>query len=191
MDFRQTLFKYRSYAPIPFLIVMVLIAQPTGTSLLSGFFLVIVGELIRLWGVSLAGSETRTRGAVGGSQLVSHGPFAHVRNPLYLGNMLIYFGIGIMANTPLLAFFALIYFFFQYSLIVSLEEESLFRIFGGEYIDYFQAVPRFVPTFKKYKGGNPSQPELDLKKGLNSERSSLLAICITTVLLLVLWYVRG
>ncbi|MBI4810581.1 MAG: isoprenylcysteine carboxylmethyltransferase family protein, partial [Ignavibacteriales bacterium] len=123
MDFRQTLFKYRSYTPIPFLLVMVLIAHPTLLSFIVGIGFVLVGEFVRLWGVSYAGSETRTTGAVGATYLITNGPFSYVRNPLYLGNMLMYFGFGIIANSPVLALTGFVYFLFQYSLIVSLEEE--------------------------------------------------------------------
>jgi protein-S-isoprenylcysteine O-methyltransferase Ste14 len=190
MDFRQHLFKYRSYTPIPFILLMFIVAQPTMASILIGLCLLVIGEGIRLWGVSLAGSETRTTGPVGGSVLVTSGPFAYVRNPLYLGNMLIYFGVGIMANTPLLAIIALIYFFFQYTMIVSLEEEALVRLFGPEYIQYVEAVPRFVPTFKKYQGKSSTQPYLDWKRGMKSERRTLQAATLITLILLILWYFR-
>src|SRR5512135_203092 len=90
-------FKYRSYTPIPFVILMLLFAYPNIWSLILGFILALSGELLRLWGVSWAGSETRTTGAVGGSYLIISGPFSHLRNPLYLGNILMYTGLGIMS----------------------------------------------------------------------------------------------
>ena len=170
---------------------MLIVAQPTIVSILVGICLLVVGETIRLWGVSLAGSETRTTGPVGGSTLVTSGPFAYVRNPLYVGNMLIYFGVGIMANTPILAIIALIYFFFQYTMIVSLEEEALVRLFGPEYVSYVEAVPRFVPTFKPYMGQSTNQPQVDWEKGFKSERRTLQAASLVTVVVLVLWIVRG
>ena len=82
------IFKYRSYTPIPFLILMLIFEKASVTSLVTGFVIALAGELIRLWGVSWAGSETRTTGGVGGSFLVISGPFAHVRNPLYVGNIM-------------------------------------------------------------------------------------------------------
>ena len=191
MDFRQTLFKYRSYTPIPFLFVLVYVAHPTLTSMLVGFCFVIVGELIRFWGVSYAGSETRTTGTVGASYLVTKGPFSYVRNPLYLGNMTMYFGFGLMADSSLLALVGLFYFFFQYTMIISLEEEGLTKKFLDEYVQYFQAVPRFFPSFKKYTGGTHPQPEIDIKSGLKSERRTLQAITFVTLILIILWYARG
>ena len=191
MDFRQKLFQYRSYTPIPFLVAMVFLAHSTFVSLVAGLLFAIIGESLRLWGVSFAGGETRTRGPVGGSKLVTQGPFAYVRNPLYLGNMLIYFGIGIMANVPILALASLIYFFVQYTLIVSLEEESLLKLFGTHYTDYVQAVPRFIPSFSRYKDNNTVKFECSWKKGITSEKRSLQAICLASLLLIFLWYLRS
>lgn len=191
MDVRQRLFQYRSYTPIPFLIAMIVLARPTPASMLAGFAIVAAGELLRLWGVSIAGSETRTTGPVGGTYLVTRGPFAYVRNPLYLGNILMYLGLGIMSSALWLSAVALTYFFWQYSLIVSLEEEYLVRTFNDEFIRYCASVPRFVPTLRKYPAGSNPQPEPDVRRGLRSEKRTLQAIAILTLLLFVIWRARG
>ena len=70
--------------------------------MLSGFAVIALGEFSRLWGVAIAGSETRTTGPVGGTYLITRGPFAYVRNPLYVGNMLLYSGVGVMAKLTLI-----------------------------------------------------------------------------------------
>jgi protein-S-isoprenylcysteine O-methyltransferase Ste14 len=191
MDFRQTLFKYRSYTPIPFLALLLFIAHPTILSFITGLVFVSLGEFFRIWGVSYAGSETRTTGPVGASVLVTSGPFNYVRNPLYLGNILMYTGFGIMANVPMLALVGFIYFFFQYTLIVSLEEEHLTKKFLDEYVRYFQSVPRFIPMFKKYTGVTHPQPQIDWGKGLKSERRTLQAVCLVIVLIIIVWIFRG
>lgn len=183
MDLRQRLFEIRSYTPIPFIVAMVVVAQPTIASMVGGFCLVSLGELLRLWGVAIAGSETRTTGPVGGSFLITTGPFAYVRNPLYLGNLLMYVGIGIMAAVPILALAALMFFFAQYSLIVSLEEEYLLKVYGDEFVRYCTHVPRFFPSIRKYAGGSSNQPGLDWKRGLISERRTLQAIALLTLLI--------
>src|SRR2546421_6135004 len=103
MDLRQRLFQYRSFTPIPFLIAMIILAKPTLTSMLAGFFFVLAGESLRLWGVFIAGSETRTTDTAGGAFLITRGPFSYVCNPLYLGHLLIFLGIGIMLNVLWLA----------------------------------------------------------------------------------------
>ncbi len=191
MDLRQKIFKYRSYTPIPFLLAMIVWAHPSAAGMVAGFCVVIAGELIRLWGVAFAGSETRTTGPVGGTYLITRGPFAYVRNPLYVGNILMYSGVGIMAGVLWLVVLAIIYFTWQYSMIVSLEEEYLFRTFGERFTDYYKSVPRFFPVFRKYPETGASQPECDWKSGLRSERRTLQAIGLLAVILIVLWYVRN
>ena len=193
MDFRQRLFEYRSYTPIPFLLVMLLFAHPTLSSLLLGFMTIAMGEFIRLWGVAIAGSETRTTGPVGGTYLITRGPFSYVRNPLYLGNMLIYFGVGVMSNAlfPWLSLIALLYFLWQYSLIVNLEEEHLRSKFGEEFRRYCQEVPRFFPSYRQFRSGNNPQPELNWLRGMVSEKRTLQAITFLTIVLVVFFLFRG
>jgi len=190
VDLRQKIFSYRSYTPIPFLIVMVLFAKPTVLSLIVGFLIALVGELIRFWGVGYAGGETRTTGPVGGSKLVTNGPYAYVRNPLYIGNMLIYCGFGIMSMAlfPYFQIAGLIYFFIQYYLIVTLEEEYLSKTFADEYARYFKSVPRFIPRLKRYEFA--SNFKFDFKEALNSERRTLQAFFAVAVINFLIFLLR-
>ncbi len=187
------IFKYRSYTPIPFLILMLIFENASVTSLVIGFVIALTGELIRLWGVSWAGSETRTTGGVGGSFLVISGPFAHVRNPLYVGNILLYFGIGIMSMSlfPYLQIVALLFFVFQYFVIVKEEEGYLIKTFGEDYKKYFNNVPRFLWRFSSYKDESIPQPEFIFSKGLKSETRTLQAFGFVALLIVIKWYLRS
>lgn len=192
MDLRKILFKYRSYTPIPFILLMVIFARPALSGILVGFVIVLLGEFIRLWGVSHAGSETRTTDGVGSSRLVTNGPFAYIRNPLYAGNILIYFGVGIMswAGFPYLPLVTLVYFIFQYTMIVNLEEEHLIQKYGEEYRRYKSMVPKFFPSFRKYNTGLNTQPKADWRRGLKSENRTLQAILIVVACIIVLWIIE-
>ncbi len=192
MSLASNFFKYRSYTPIPFVVVMLIFAYPNIWSLIAGFLITLIGELIRLWGVSWAGSETRTTGNVGGTYLIVSGPFAHLRNPLYLGNILMYTGLGIMsfALFPWLQIAGFIFFSLQYYMIVQEEEKYLEQTFKQEYEDYKKNVPRFIPRLTKYRKGSVEQPEYDIKKGLKSERRSLQAFSLVTITILLLWFLR-
>ncbi len=184
------IFKYRSYTPIPFLILMLIYENATVTSLAVGFAIAFIGELIRLWGVSWAGSETRTTGGVGGSFLVISGPFAHVRNPLYVGNILMYLGLGIMSMSlfPYLQIVAILFFIMQYLFIVKEEEEFLKIKFSSDYKKYLENVPRFGWRLKPYKVESILQPEFILSKGLKSETRTLQAFGTAALLIIIKWY---
>jgi protein-S-isoprenylcysteine O-methyltransferase Ste14 len=191
-DIATKIFKYRSYTPIPFVILMLIFENATITSLIIGFVIAVAGELIRLWGVSWAGSETRTTGGVGGTYLVISGPFAHVRNPLYVGNILMYLGLGIMSMSlfPYLQIIAILFFIVQYQFIVKEEEGFLIRKFGNDYQKYLQNVPRFFPKATKYIDTSVPQPNYSLTAGLKSETRTLQAFGIVTLLIVVKWYLR-
>jgi protein-S-isoprenylcysteine O-methyltransferase Ste14 len=192
-DLRAYAFRYRSYTPIPFLIIMVLFARPTIVTLSVGAAIAVLGEALRFWGVAIAGSETRTTGTVGGTYLITTGPFAFVRNPLYVGNMFLYAGVGIMSNAlfPWLIVVAVVWFYVQYSLIVSGEEEYLAGRFGSDYEDYCARVPRFIPRLTPYRGNRPADKVFSMKEGLASEKRTLQAITLVTVLIVARLFVAN
>ncbi len=192
-NFAKLLFKYRSYTPIPFLILMVIFQKAELESLICGFVILAIGEFFRIWGVSYAGSETRTTGGgVGGTYLVVSGAFAYVRNPLYLGNMLIYLGIGIMslALFPYLQIIALVFFYYQYDQIIKEEEKFLLSKFGEIYIDYKNSVPRLIPMFTPYQNPKTEQPPFNPKAGFKSETRTLQAIVSVSLILVILFLVN-
>ncbi len=158
MDIRQVFFKLRSYTPIPLLIFLVITSQPSPTPYMWGLLAMVCGELIRMWGVAHAGGATRTR-QVGAPTLVTSGPFAYMRNPLYIGNALIYVGVVCLAGGKLLWIaIALGFCILQYGLIVSLEEATLVKLFGGEYEFYRRSVPRWLPRLIPWSWSIPRKP---------------------------------
>jgi protein-S-isoprenylcysteine O-methyltransferase Ste14 len=192
MKLSETFFKYRSYTPIPFVLVMLLYNNSNVWSIVAGFSIAVVGEFIRLWGVSWAGSETRSTGKVGGTFLIVDGPFGHVRNPLYLGNILMYTGIGIMsfAIFPYLQIAGILFFSLQYYFIVSEEEKYLRSSFTKQYKNYTANVPRFFPKLTSYKVSKIERPNFSWKEGFKSETRTLQAFGFIIFTLIVIWYWR-
>lgn len=192
-DIRAWMFRYRSYTPIPFLLVMVVFARPTIVSLAIGLVMVALGEAVRFWGVSIVGAETRTTGTVGGTYLITTGPYAHVRNPLYLGNMIMYAGVGVMSMAlfPWLLLAAMVWFYAQYALIISREEEYLAAHFGAAYQEYRKHVPRFFPRVTPYATPAPPPKRMNFTEGLASERRTLQAMVLVTLLVVGVYVVRS
>ncbi len=184
MDIRNLFFKSRSYTPIPILLMMLYFARPNSPYFLLGIVLIVIGEIIRLRSVSFAGGETRTMN-VGASSICKSGPYSIVRNPLYIGNVMIYVGFAFVAGSiyvVTISLITLIYFLIQYSLIISLEEEALEEKFGDEYITYKRLVPSIIPrinnTFRNYDT-IPSS----LVKTLKTEKRTLQNILLVSLLL--------
>ena len=189
---REKLFTLRSYTPIPFLLVMIIFAQPTVVSMMIGVVLVAFGESMRFWGVAYAGSLTRVTGNVGAPEVIVAGPFAYVRNPLYVGNMLTYIGVGVMSNAlfPWLVSAAAVYFAFQYFQIVLAEEEFLVNEFGAGYVEYKKNVPRFIPRVIPYAHSSQVHQQARWHEAVRSERRTFQALGLVLLVLLVLWYMR-
>jgi protein-S-isoprenylcysteine O-methyltransferase Ste14 len=139
------LFRNRSWLPVPFLIVTLLApSHATWYNWLAGFVLIIIGESIRLAGVSAAGTVTRRRSR-DVQRLVNYGIFAWVRNPLYVGNFLIRMGFVVISGVWWYLPLAVLIFGIEYSLIVAYEEGVLESIFGAEYLAYKKTTPRWLP----------------------------------------------
>jgi protein-S-isoprenylcysteine O-methyltransferase Ste14 len=189
---RQKLFTLRSYTPIPFLLVMIIFAHPTVMTMTVGVVLVALGESMRFWGVAYAGSLTRVTGSVGAPEVIVAGPFAYVRNPLYVGNILTYIGVGVMSNAmfPWLICAAAAYFAFQYFQIVLAEEEFLLNEFGAEYVEYIKNVPRFFPRISSYTHSSQAHQQARWHEAVQSERRTFQALGLVLLVLLVLWYMR-
>ncbi|MBC8344804.1 MAG: isoprenylcysteine carboxylmethyltransferase family protein [Candidatus Marinimicrobia bacterium] len=184
MDIRNLLFKYRSFTPIPIGVMIIYFARPESAYLSIGIPLLLMGELIRIWAVSYAGGETRTRN-VGAPALCSSGPFAFVRNPLYLGNMFMYIGIVFIAgsaNVWLMVATTFLFFLVQYSLIISLEEETLESLFEQEYDEYKDNVPAIFPRISPWDTCDKRKPT-SVTKTLKTEKRTLQNVIFILILI--------
>ena len=184
MDIRNLFFKSRSFTPVPILLMMLYFARPNNPYFFLGIVLIVIGEIIRLRSVSFAGGETRTMN-VGASSICKSGPYSIVRNPLYIGNMMIYVGFAFVSGSVYvvtISSITFVYFFIQYSLIISLEEQALEEKFGDEYTTYKKLVPSILPkvnnTFRNYDT-IPSS----LAKTIKTEKRTLQNIFLVSLLL--------
>ncbi len=184
------LFKRRTWLPQPIILAILLIPADMPASLVAaGAVLVVMGEGIRLWGVSHIGVISRTRSDRLGP-LVSTGPFALVRNPLYLGNLAIWTGFAVSANLPWLVAVIVVLVGLEYHAIVRWEETLLEARLGDSYRSYMRQVPRWLPAFAPsalrrgepgmaegpLRRGEPANPRFPLGDTLFSERGTLMAI---------------
>jgi protein-S-isoprenylcysteine O-methyltransferase Ste14 len=109
------------------------------------------GLALRAWGGGCAGRHTRT-GQIEAPQLVTGGPFAYLRNPIYLGTMCLGFGMAALIGDPKAYVLAALAFVFLYLGIVPAEEAFLRQQFGAAYTRYCAEVPRFLPRLRPWPG---------------------------------------
>ena len=187
MDIRNFLFSNRSYTPVPIAFVIIYLSNPSILYFIYGTPLILIGELIRINAVSYAGGITRTMN-VGAPSLCTSGPYSRTRNPLYLGNMIIYLGIVLVAGGEyvfILLGVVFLYFTFQYMMIISLEEETLKKLFGDEYISYMENVPRLFPKITPWTGGLNVHKPSDLNKTIKTEKRTLQNIILILSMLVI------
>jgi protein-S-isoprenylcysteine O-methyltransferase Ste14 len=111
-----------------------------------GFAVAAVGQAIRIGTIGLKYIIRGGRGRrVYAEDLVTEGIFAHCRNPLYAGNILIVAGLGLMSNSLLFNALATPLFIFMYIAIVRAEEAFLRGKFGAAYDAYAEDVNRWWP----------------------------------------------
>ncbi len=139
------LFKNRGWIPVPFLAIPLLVpGQQTRTMWIVGLLMVAIGELVRLSGVAAAGTVTRRRSR-DVQRLVDYGAFAWCRNPLYVGNWLVWMGFTVVSGLLWFLPVATVLFAVEYYYIVRYEEGVLESIFGKEYLTYKAQTPRWFP----------------------------------------------
>ena len=173
-----TLFRNRSWLPVLFIGVPLLVpARMSPAGWIVGAICIVAGEWIRLAGVAGAGTVTRRRSRTV-QRLVTYGIFAWVRNPLYVGNFLIWMGFTIISGVLWFLPVAIVIFAIEYSLIVRYEEGVLESIFGAEYIAYKESTPRWVPRPPKRSASGPH----DWGEAWRSEVSTFLQYAALVVL---------
>ena len=174
MDLRSFLFKKRSYTPIPIVLAILYFSQLSYPFWVYGTAFIVFGELIRISAVRYAGGRTRTT-KVGANSLCTSGPYSRTRNPLYIGNVFIYSGVVLLSGGIYvfqLLGVVIFYFIFQYSMIISLEEEKLSTVFGQDYSKYKNNVPRIIPLIIPWDSKSKLKP-IPILKTLKTEKRTL------------------
>jgi protein-S-isoprenylcysteine O-methyltransferase Ste14 len=178
-------FRFRSFSPIPLFLLLVILPQKFTPGLLQtsvailGIFL---SEALRLWSVGYAGSATRTRGD-SVPQLVHAGPYRHVRNPLYVANIVMYTSAGVAFGFSGLSVLIFLFSAVEYIFIVAFEEETLLMTFGADYENFCEKVPRWFPSLTPMIESTGQQ--FSLEKALRSERSTFISLSLMALLLIL------
>jgi protein-S-isoprenylcysteine O-methyltransferase Ste14 len=182
------LFRHRTSIPLPAAIAILTLrlgeAPPSAVLVGIGIVITVAGELIRLWGVHYIGAISRTRSDRLGP-LVAAGPFALVRNPLYVGNILLWVGFALAARLIWLAPVIFVLLALEYHAIVRWEETLLESRLGQAYRDYAARVPRWVPLL--FNRGDRKDPfgkdRFSWNDTLFSERGTFVAMAVGYLLL--------
>jgi protein-S-isoprenylcysteine O-methyltransferase Ste14 len=181
------LFERRTWLPLPLAVALLVLPADTkrGLAPFFGAAIIALGEGIRLWGVHHIGAISRTRSDRLGP-LISSGPFALVRNPLYLGNVALWVGFALAARILWMAPVIVLVLGFEYHAIVRWEETLLVSRRGDEYRAYAARVPRWLPNPFGASASSPavtSTAAFSWRDTFFSERGTFVAIAAGYLLL--------
>jgi len=168
-----------------FLALLLLAARPTPLSVSLGFAIAALGEALRFWAAG------HLRKSV---ELVTSGPYRYTRNPMYLGRLIIFSGICVMARLPYLGNLVLLLIgwilFFGYYLPRKerVEPARLAQLHGEAYVRYHSEVPALFLRTSPY-------PDV-ATRGWSSDRflrnrEHWMALGLLGLSLLLLWISYG
>lgn len=195
----RVLFRFRSITPLPVLGLMLWLlwrsrgAPGPGGSELDGLLdqagvaLCVLGQTVRChvtgWvPEGTSGQNNRLEATV----LNTRGPYAWVRNPLYVGNLLLVTGLLAIANDPFVTAVGLAFFFGEYFFIIRAEEDFLRSRFTHAFEDYCAKVPRWLPRSSPAFAGTLREGSYDWRRALKKEHNPTMA-WLTGVFALLAW----
>ncbi len=137
----------RQWFAVLFVLLVSWLGDTNLTLLYAGAAVAAVGELIRMWA---SGHVKKNK------ELATDGPYAYVRHPLYVGNILILVGYSVASNMwwsfVLMAFLL----WFYYPPAISYEDNKLKNIFGEQWIEWSQNIHALIPAFSSKSGSASS-----------------------------------
>ena len=153
-------FKYRNWLFIILYLLLFLPSPPLFSEQMFGpgfyWWPIIIGLTITITGQAIRGATIGLayiirggkEGKVYAEELVTSGIFNHCRNPLYVGNILMLLGVGVLSNSLLYIAVVMPLFLIIYQAIVLAEENFLRNKFGISFERYCSRVNRWIPSLK-------------------------------------------
>lgn len=119
-----------------------------------GWVVFLSGAAMRFWATLYVGGRK-------GKDLVTDGPYAVCRNPLYIGSFLIALSVGLFLNSAVAVMGVLVASAAFVLWVIPIEEARLLSRFGESYRAYCAVTPRLVPTFR-HDGASPPRITVEL-----------------------------
>ncbi len=152
-EYADVVARLRVFCGFLLVIAFAWLSHPTAQSLATGLPVSLLGLLLRAWATGHLEKNIR---------LAQSGPYAYVRNPLYLGTALAAAGLVIACRRwSLAAIFAAV-FVLVYLPAITLEEQHLRSLFP-EFAGYAARVPKLLPAWPLNPDRSRFRPDLYLR----------------------------
>jgi protein-S-isoprenylcysteine O-methyltransferase Ste14 len=188
-------FRWRSYLPLVMAVLFILaLAQfryPFGDRRLDLAWdagclgVALLGQIVRFFTVGFVPRGTSGRNTKGqvAEVLNTTGMYAIVRNPVYLGNFLIWFGLSLFMKSVWFTTVIILFFTIFYERIIFTEEVFLRQKFGEVFVEWAGKTPAIIPRFRNWR---PPTLPFSVKSAIKREYGTFFAIITTFTVLEVL-----
>ena len=174
--------RWRVRLGYPLAVAVLYFSRPTPPSILLGALTGILGLGVRAYAAGYLHKQ---------EVLAIAGPYAHTRNPLYLGSAILALGAGIATRSWISALILIVYFAVFYSIVMQREAKELQLRHGASFEDYARAVPLFIPRLTAAKLSADSAGSFSLSQyKKNHEWRAAVGFLFLLVVLLVIWRLR-
>ena len=153
-------------------VLVLILAQPTGRSLLIGMSIAACGELIRIWA---AGHLRKSR------EVTVSGPYRWCPHPLYVGSSVMGAGLAIASSSVLVAILIAVYLATTLTAAIKSEEAFLRRTFGDQYDLYRSGV-----AAQRAEAGAASRRRFSVSQAMANREYRAVVGLVVAVLLLIL-----
>lgn len=155
--------------------LVVVLARPRMETVAAGIALAVLGESLRIWA---SGHIEKT------ARLATGGPYAHTRNPLYVGSALLGLGVAAASASLLVVVAVAAYFAAFYPAVIREESAFLAGRFPEEYAEWVRGVPAFLPRLRP---AGPRATRFDWQRvKANREWRAAAALPVVAALLVLL-----
>jgi len=176
------------------ILILIYFSRPEPLSVAIGLVPIIAGQALRVWA---AGHLVKNK------RLTTTGPYAYVKNPLYVGAITIVIGFCIVGMPPwnltpstrdprlwLYLIFLAAFFAYYMPRKMKIEGDRLRAIYGDAYTRYEKSVPDMVPRLTPYRSGDDTR--WTWKQTVdNSEHGTIMSLCVGLALMLLrTWLAR-
>jgi protein-S-isoprenylcysteine O-methyltransferase Ste14 len=175
------LFKHRNYLFPAYILALFLVFMPPssepGTGLMRIIALVLAFAGLAIRAVVIGYAYIKRGGVnkkVYADDLVTGGMFSITRNPLYVGNMLIYAGEFLMFGNLAVFIIGVLSFWFIYECIIAAEENYLRNKFGAQYEAYCKDVPRWALKLDRFPEAKKGM-KFNIKRVFQKDYSTMLS----------------
>lgn len=175
------------------LVLLIYFAEPTPVSIAIGIVPIVLGQALRVWA---AGHLIKNK------RLTTTGPYAYVKNPLYVGAITILIGFCIVGMPPwnlelswsnrrliLYILFLAAFFLYYMPRKMKIEGDRLRKIYGDDYTRYEESVPDMIPQLRPYRSGDDTQ--WTWKQTVdNSEHGTIMSLGVGMILILLVTWLK-